>query len=146
MQVTRLIAQQPVTLGNHLVPVAAACEPTAGAARRDGTKIRLALLPFCVVLQLTGAIEPPDHLLLPIAALLHRLKVWEAQIGQDLALPTISTTKIAGTLRKAGLVHCFCPGLGNLRRRGGGQHFGGDHWWQGESGFKTGRGELVKVR
>jgi hypothetical protein len=77
MQVTRLVAQQPVTLGYHLVPVAAACEPTAGAARRGGTEIWFTLSPFCVVLQLTGTLEPPGHLLLSYSVLLRGLKVRE---------------------------------------------------------------------
>jgi hypothetical protein len=100
MQVPRLIAQQPVAFGDHLVPVVAAREPTALAARRGGTETGLALSPVHFVLQLTGALEPPGNQTLPFAALLHRLKVGQAHLGHDLALPAIPTTKIAGTLRE----------------------------------------------
>ncbi len=64
---------------------------------RGGAEIRFALLPIRVVLQLAGALEPADHLLLSFAALLRRLEIGETQLGHDLALPTISTTKTAGT-------------------------------------------------
>jgi hypothetical protein len=119
-QVPWLVAEQPVAFGYHLVPVAVAREPTTLAARRGGTEIWFTLLPVSVVLQLAGTFEPPGHLLLPFAALLHRLKVRDAQLGHGLAFPAISTSKIADTLRETCLVHCFCPGLGSLRRRGGG--------------------------
>jgi hypothetical protein len=99
-QIVGPAAQQPVAFGDHLVPVAAAREPTTVAARRGGAEIGLALLPVRFVLQLTGAIESPGHQTLPSAALLRRLKVWEAHIGHDLALPTISTTKFAGSLHE----------------------------------------------
>jgi hypothetical protein len=98
MQVTRLVAQQPVTLGYHLVPVAAACEPTAGAARRGGTEIWFTLFPVHFVLQVTGTFEPAEHLLLSFATLLHGLKVGEAPLGHDLMLPTISTSRTAAIL------------------------------------------------
>ena len=86
-QVVRLVAQQAVAFGYHLVPVVAAREPTTVAARRCGTEIRLTLLPFRVVRQLASAVEPPYHLLLTFAALLHSFKVWQAQLGQEPMLP-----------------------------------------------------------
>jgi hypothetical protein len=120
MQVTRLIAQQPVAFGDHLVPVVAAREPAAVATRSGGAEIRLTLLPVSVVLKLTGTFEPARHLLLPFAALLHRLKVRQTPLGHDLVLPTISTSRTAAILRETRLVHCFCPGVDSLRRRSGG--------------------------
>jgi hypothetical protein len=110
-QVARLAAQQPVTFGDHPVPVVAAREPTTLTAGSGGTEIPLALLPIRVVLQLTGAPEPAEHLSLPFAALMLGLEIGQTQLGHDLAPLTISTAGIAGTLRKAGLVHRFCPGL-----------------------------------
>jgi hypothetical protein len=116
MQVTRLIARQPVPFGDHMVRVATAREPTTLAARRGGAEIWFTLCPVCVVLQLTGTLEPPGHLLLPFAAPLHRLKVRQTQLGHHLASLAISTPGIAAILRKTRLVHCFCPGVGGPSR------------------------------
>jgi len=115
-----LIAQQPVAFGDHLVPVATAREPTAGAARCGGAGIWFTLCPSRQLLQLAGTFEPPGHLLLPFAALLRRLVVWQTPLGHDLVLPTISTSRTAAILRETRLVHCFCPGVDSLRRRSGG--------------------------
>jgi hypothetical protein len=70
------------------------------AARGGGAEPRFTLLPFRVVLQLTGAFEPPGHQLLSIAALLHRLEIREAEFGHDLAPLAITTSRTAGTLRE----------------------------------------------